>query len=439
MKGWGRLASALLVGVLGSGALAAQQASSGAAPATAADSAQAPAPAPLGANAQVYLVTFGRGDLVWEVWGHNAIWFKDAAEGLDAAFNWGMFNFAEPGFLGRLAMGTMHYAMYGLPGSASIAEYPADNRDVYLQELRLTPEQKVELLANLIELNVDENRYYTYDYYRDNCSTRVRDAIDGVIGGRIRATLEPQLTEHTWRWHGRRLIHDMKLSLGGPLNYAGMEFILGHKADERINRWQETFLPMLLMDDLRDVTVLDAAGSEVPLVLSETRLFESTRPPDPIDAPSWTIPFLLIGILGGGLIAGLGSISRRGSRAAAWLSGSLATAWSFVAGIGGLLALFVWAVTDHVFLHSNENLLQLSPLSMVLVIGFVAAHFSAGVRWLVPLAFAALALSVLGLVMQGIPGFDQVNGEIIALALPLHAGVAWAALQLTGSREPRVG
>jgi hypothetical protein len=40
-------------------------------------------------------------------------------------------------------------------------------------------------------------------------------------------------------------------------------------------------------------------------------------------------------------------------------------------------------------------------------------------------------LALLGLLLKLIPAFYQVNGEIIALALPIHLGVAGGIAQLT--------
>jgi len=52
------------------------------------------------------------------------------------------------------------------------------------------------------------------------------------------------------------------------------------------------------------------------------------------------------------------------------------------------------------------------------------------------------AAAVVGLVLQAIPGLDQVNGEIIALWLPAHLGLAgalrWAtATEPAATRSPR--
>ncbi|MDQ3223892.1 MAG: hypothetical protein M3Q75_10555, partial [Gemmatimonadota bacterium] len=77
-----------------------------------------------------------------------------------------------------------------------------------------------------------------------------------------------------------------------------------------------------------------------------------------------------------------------------------------------------------------------------------------GLLWLVPkatrgsprrsrvlvLAGIVAGLSLVGLVLKVVPAFYQVNSEIIALALPIHLGVAVGVRQLIRSRStPKMG
>ncbi|MBL8961188.1 MAG: hypothetical protein JNJ98_15130, partial [Gemmatimonadetes bacterium] len=62
--------------------------------------AASPAPVP-GAELEVYLMTMGPGDLIWERFGHNAVGIRDRAAGTDVVYNWGVFDFDEADFLPR--------------------------------------------------------------------------------------------------------------------------------------------------------------------------------------------------------------------------------------------------------------------------------------------------------------------------------------------------
>ena len=131
-------------------------------------------------------MTMGPGAEVWERFGHNAIWIHDPTAEPDTAYNYGLFDFRQENFLLRFARGEMWYWMAGFPAEAYVQTYVEDNRSVWLQELNLPPAARLELRRFLRWNERPANRFYHYDYYNDNCSTRVRDAIDRVIGGAIR-------------------------------------------------------------------------------------------------------------------------------------------------------------------------------------------------------------------------------------------------------------
>ena len=147
----------------------------------------------------------GPGTAVWERFGHNAIRVTDARTGADTTYNYGMFDFAAERFFIRFAQGRMLYWTEGHRADREIAAYVRADRSVWIQELELTPAQRV-ALRDFLEWNSrEENKYYGYDYYRDNCSTRVRDAIDRILGGVIEAQTASVPTGTTWRSHTRRL------------------------------------------------------------------------------------------------------------------------------------------------------------------------------------------------------------------------------------------
>jgi hypothetical protein len=159
-----------------------------------------------GSELRVYLMTIGPGVAVWQRFGHNAIWIEDTRSGQAVAYNWGTFDFAQPNFIGRFLTGDTRYSMEAVDARLLTAHYAQqENRSVWRQELALTPAQRAALLQFIQWNEREENKYYRYQYYVDNCSTRARDAIDRVLGGTIRRALEPVPTGTSYRWHTRRL------------------------------------------------------------------------------------------------------------------------------------------------------------------------------------------------------------------------------------------
>jgi hypothetical protein len=376
---------------------------------------------PPGSHLTVYLMTMGPGEQVWERFGHNAIWIHDSIAGTDIAYNYGLFDFHQQDFLLRFIQGQMWYWMAGFPAQRYVQTYVRANRSVWLQELDLPPGARLELQRFLEWNERPENRFYHYDYYKDNCSTRVRDALDRVIDGRIQAATGDVPTGTTYRFHTQRLTAN-----DAPI-FTGLLLALGPGVDRPISQWEEMFLPLALREHIRAVRVPGPGGSAVPLVKSERTLFTSTAPVPP-DAPPWWLPwYLALGLALGGLAALLGVLSGR-QRAATIGLAVLVIGWGAVAGFAGTVLAGLWAFTDHVMAYRNENLFQVNPLAWLWVLPGALALLTPprAVRWTRLAATVIATLSVLGLVLQVLPGLDQVNGPIIALVLPVQLGMAFA-------------
>lgn len=380
-----------------------------------------------GADLRVALLTMGPGRAVWELFGHNALLIENTRTGERVAYNWGLFDFADEDFYPNFIRGAMRYWMAPLDADRMIAAYVRDGRDVYEQELNLTPAQRARL-QRFVSWNArPENAYYRYDYFLDNCSTRVRDAIDLALDGALRVTLDTHPTGTTFRWHARRLTQVQ------PWTYVGIEAGLASPTDVPISAWAESFLPMRLREHVRLVQVTDANGTPQPLVLSERVLSDGPMPPEPERPPTWWPYFLVAGLAIAASIVLLARAVLDGSRrAAAWLAG-VGAGWSTVAGFAGALLLFLWFGTAHTATHGNWNVLQFNPLSLPLVVlvpRLVRAGRAAGITRALSLAVAAL--SVVGAALLPIP--LQYTAEMVALALPAHLALAWAMSRLEARR-----
>jgi hypothetical protein len=367
-------------------------------------------------------MTMGPGKRVWERFGHNAIWVHDPVHGTDKAYNYGLFDLRQENFILRFLQGRMWYWMQGFPAQSYVELYRRANRSVWVQELEMPPQAKRELQEFLEWNERPENRFYHYDYYRDNCSTRVRDALDRAFGGRIRETLGGVLTGNTYRFHTQRLTSN------DPLIYTGLLLALGQPADRPISAWEEMFLPLALREHLRRVTVVTEAG-EKPAVRSERTLFESTAPAPPESPPGWVPAYLALGAAIGAAAYGLARAASRGRLSRGWFR-LVAGGWTILVGIAGLVLSGLWGLTDHTAAYYNENLLQANVLALALLWFIRGLRAPRPMRPALLLAVVVAGLGLLGLFLKLLPAFYQVNGEIIALVLPAHLGVAGGIWQL---------
>ena len=372
----------------------------------------------------ISLVTIGPGGAAWERFGHNMLRVRGGAESLDRVWDWGRFSFDTERFFIRFAQGDLRYWMQGADAAGTIGWYAETGRVIEEQHLALTQEQATQVLEFLRWNDTDEHRYYQYHYYNDNCSTRIRDALDAVLGGALRARTDTVVT----RWSYREATQ--RLNQHNPLLYFGLTTLLAGTTDPKMTGWEEMFLPAGLQHWVRELSVTDASGDTVPLVSSETVIAPGGRYPIPAEPGRWWPGFLVVGLGIGLTLAGLGR-TRTGIRRA---FGPVAMTYALGTGLLGLLMALLWAVSGHAVAWRNENLWQFNLAALALLPLLPAAARGVG-----PRAGAArrlgqiiLGCSVLGVVLKVLPGFAQQNWDVIALALPANLGLM---LGLMGSGQ----
>jgi hypothetical protein len=395
-------------------------------------------PTPLsddGGRLAVYLLTFGPGPRIWERFGHNAIWIRDTLTGTGPAYDFGRFSFEQTNFVLNFARGRMWYWMGRSDGVGLVNAYAGMERSVWLQELALPPAARLGLRNALEAALARERGLYRYDYYLDNCSTRVRDALDAALGGAIRRHLDTVPTGRSFRDHTRLALESK------PITYFAVMAGLGPATDRPINPWEATFLPAELRDHLR--TVMVPSGDTLrSVVLAEIQpIADEGRFAVPERAADWRLRFLALGALIGGLLATLGKVGHRRVRArGAFLTG--AAAWLLFSSMAALVLIWLWAFSDHVAAWRNANLFHFNLLSAALLPLLPAVvrrpdQLAPGrVRVARLLASAVAASSLVGLALLW-GGSVQQNAEVAALTLPAHLGLLVGLRSLTSTGEVR--
>jgi hypothetical protein len=383
-----------------------------------------------GASLTISLYTYGPSEVFYERFGHAAIGVRDNATGTDYAFNWGLFNFEDPNFLTRFLTGDTKYYMAGFRTDAFNNSYVRTNRSVRQQVLALTPVERA-AVQEFVQWNArDENKYYRYDYYQDNCGTRVRDALDRILRGRLHAALDSAGTGRTWRGEtARTLAYDLPL-------YAGIQVALGRHADEPLTRWNEEFLPEHMAEHYASVVLSDSASRRYKLVERDTMLFVSDRVPLPSEAPGWLAMACLLGLTLAGLIAVLADAR---AKVAQIVLSIVVGLWYLVGGLVGTALLLAATVTKHApYMGTNSTLLSLNPvLLFAAVIVPVALWRRTPFRAAVGLSTLVAALTGCGLLAQLVPSWAQSSGVVLAVVVPVHVAVALALWRLRRVPSPR--
>lgn len=304
---------------------------------------------------QAWLMTYGTAERVEEQFGHNAIWIRDPARGIDEIYNFGFFDFDQPDFYRDYLFGEMVYFALARSPEDELAYYRWRDRSVRAQLLNLEPEA-IRRLTDWLEARVQpETRDFRYDYYFNNCSNRVRDALDFAFDGALSAYSKPRPASADFRTHTRRLVQD-----DFPL-YLGIEAGLGRMADRPRSVWEEMFLPAVVAETVAAMRIATPGGESLPLVVEDRMLYESSRQAPP-DRPDFhAAAFLTLGLASVFLIVLPALVFR--SRLPALIG---ARGWIIVSGLGGGMLLFLWLFTAHEAAWRNENLLLLNPVALLL-------------------------------------------------------------------------
>ena len=133
----------------------------------------------------ISLITISPGRELDSRFGHSAIRVHDPNLKLDVAFNYGTFDFNTPGFYLKFLRGKLLYFVNAERFDQMYHVYMRMNRSLKEQQLNLTLKERQEVFKFLIINYKPENRYYLYDFFFDNCSSRIRDVFKNILGSRL--------------------------------------------------------------------------------------------------------------------------------------------------------------------------------------------------------------------------------------------------------------
>lgn len=392
----------------------------------------------LGAHLRVELLTMGPGTEAYSRFGHSALRITDRRGVGDIVFNFGTFDHEDPAVVSKFLAGTLRYWLSVSTYVETRKEYGGEKRRLIAQELRLTPLQRRQLFTRLYALAKPDKRNYRYHHFRANCSTKIRDVLDEVMGGELRRQLAGR-PAHTYRHWLRRATR------GAPLFHLGFDLVIT-RADGRITAWEACFAPEQLLRAMASVRV-QRQGRSVPLASSTRVLLPGPDFDDDGGPTPWMVVVIVVWLLLAGAVVPL--VLRPSSRWAWRVCGVMLGLWGLLSAVLSALILYIWSVTSLPVFSGNQNLVLLPPTALVwVVVGVLlvvrgrplALSLASAtpaprpqkrwlVRWLVRGLMALSLLHALGAVIYAVArglGFaEQGNTALVAAALPWALATVW--------------
>ena len=355
----------------------------------------------LGRDAQISIITIGPGKQLYDSFGHNAIRVADPSNGKDLAFNYGTFDFNTPNFYIKFAQGKLPYALSVSPYGRFLKNYIAEKRSVKEQILDLTYGEKITLFEYLLNNAQPSNREYKYDFFFDNCATRIRDVLALNLGSKL-SYKKKQYAPDLFSF--RELIQQrLHWNSWGSV---GIDIALGAVIDRTATPWEHQFLPDYVFESLKSATI--TRNNKTTALIDEQITVNDPKYIAKSDglASFLLSPFFIFLILGIGIvyITVHDNIKQKRSR---WLD----TVLFFVSGVIGVLLLFLWFATDHGATGTNYNILWAFPVNLIF---FILVSKKSPKKWI----SRYLSFLIILLVLMGVHWFTGVQVFTPAL-LPL--------------------
>ena len=343
------------------------------------------------------VLTCERGNDLYNLYGHTALRIVDPETNVDWIFNWGMFDFGEDptefGF--KFIQGKLDYFIAVEDIENFLAQYHFEGRSVYEQTLNLTVAQK-ENIWSAIQTNLKpENKTYKYDFFLDNCTTRVLHLIRNALGKEVNWAKLKEHKEYTFR---QLLYHQ---SQSKPWIALAMNLALGSSVDQKADSDDMQFLPKYFQESLNAATINGA-----PLVASERTLFTGELK---IEEPGWLTPETVLWtfffVL---LIVTLLKIK--------FLDYILTSLLFIVTSIAGFAVLWLWFTSDHQTMSNNFHLVWANPLN-ILALSWI---FSEKLRKKLSGFFRVMTLAHLALVLFWIIIPQEFDSAFKAIMLAMN-------------------
>jgi len=298
---------------------------------------------------RISILTCAPGEELYSTFGHSAIRVTDSVSHNDIVYNYGTFNFDEPGFYTKFIRGKLSFYLSTDDFESFIEEYREEKRDITEQVLNLTCAEKYNVVMLLQANMLPANRTYKYDFTFDNCTTRLRDLIEKSADTSIHF-INVLHTKKSFR----DLIYKYLDKNDKQWSKLGIDILLGKPTDAVMKPREVMFLPDYLLETF-DSTTIDSRQ----LVMKKQQILDLNIPP--VKVNYFTHPLFIFSCIFALIV--LLSFSKNSviKRVLIAFDGFM----FFITGLLGILLIFMWFGTDHLMCKDNLNLLWAWPTNII--------------------------------------------------------------------------
>ena len=301
-------------------------------------------------EAIISVLTIGPGTSLNDAFGHNGFRIKDDTFHIDLVFNYGVYDFDTPNFYTKFARGKLNYKIGVNYYEDFFNSYITQNRTIKEQILNLSQTEKQDLFNYLINNYKPENKYYLYDFFYDNCATKIRDVLPIVLKDDIIFNEPEGFKQKTFR----RLIHDHvnRNSWGG----FGIDIALGSVIDRKATPEEHMFLPKYIYVFFKNASLKNSKS-----LVKQSKVLYSKKD-KPASNNFFTSPLMVFGVIAVMMLL-ITFLDYKKSKQSVWLDVSIFT----FTGIVGSIVLLLWFATDHSATAQNYNLLWAFALNLFMI------------------------------------------------------------------------
>ncbi|WP_291784314.1 DUF4105 domain-containing protein [Cecembia sp.] len=347
---------------------------------------------------QISLLTCDPGEELYSAFGHSAIRVLDKESNEDLVFNYGTFDFNTPFFYVKFTQRTLDYMLSVSSYERFLYEYNYYERGIREQVLDLNQEQAQKVVTFLKINYLPENRFYRYDFFYDNCATRIRDVFESVLGRQLDWNEESDPPRKTFR----NLIDEYVYPL--PWADFGIDLALGSVIDVYASEREKQFLPDYMEAAFARAKIV-GDGPTRPLVKSDHVVLQFEERDAGMD---FFNPYIVWWLLAIGAMV----LTYVGSKKARLFKGFDIVFFS-VLGLLGLLILGLWFFTFHSQTKYNWNIIWAFPGHLLMAIAMLRNIMR---PWLKKYYLFALIMANLALVFW-LFGVQSFHPSIIPILL----------------------